>query len=66
MVFCLDKQSNNQTLNIKTDFEKYIICDVSITLMSHVSATSSRSCANDVLGVFTFLSINCVLFNQFS
>ena len=32
MVFGLDKQSYiNQTLNIKTDFENYIICDVSIT-----------------------------------
>ena len=34
MVFDLDKQSYNQTLNIKTDFENYIICDVSITLMT--------------------------------
>ena len=30
MVFGLDMQSYNQTLNIKTDFENYIICDVSI------------------------------------
>ena len=33
MVFGLDNQWYNQTLNMKTDFEKYIICDVSITLM---------------------------------
>ena len=26
MIFGLDKQSYNQTLNIKTDFENYIIC----------------------------------------
>ena len=36
MVFGLDKQSYNQTLNIKTDFENYIICDVSIALMTCV------------------------------
>ena len=40
MIFGLDKQSYNQTLNIKTDFENYIICDVTITLMT--------SCVGDV------------------
>ena len=34
MVFGLDKQLYKQTLNIKTDFEKYIFWDVSITLMT--------------------------------
>ena len=41
MLFGLDKQSYDQTLNIKTDFENYIICDVSITLM--------MSCVGDVV-----------------
>ena len=41
MVFGLDKQSYNQTLNIKTDFENYIMCDVSITLMT--------SCVGDIV-----------------
>ena len=34
MIFHLDKQSYNQTLNTMTDFENYIICDVRITLMT--------------------------------
>ena len=41
MIFGLYKQSYNQTLNIKTDFENCIICDVRITLM--------MSCVGDVL-----------------
>ena len=40
MIFGLDKQLYKQTLNIKTDFENYIICDVRITLMT--------SCVGDV------------------
>ena len=39
MIFGLDKQSYNQTLNIRTDFEN-LICDVRITLMT--------SCVGDV------------------
>ena len=41
MVFGLDKQSCNKTLNLKMDFENYIICDVSITLM--------MSCVGDIV-----------------
>ena len=41
MVFGLDEQSFNQTLNIQTDFENYIIGDVSITFMT--------SCVGDVV-----------------
>ena len=62
MVFGLDKQSYNQTLNIKRDFENYIICYISITLMT--------SCVGDLFEkhwvISLFLSINCVLFNQFT
>ena len=35
MIFGLNNQLHNWTLNIKTDFEKkYAICDVSIILMT--------------------------------
>ena len=34
MIFGLNNQLRNLTLNIKTDFEKYAICDVSIILMT--------------------------------
>ena len=40
MIFGLHNQCNNETLIIKTDFEKYEICDVIITLM--------MSCVGDV------------------
>ena len=52
MIFGLCKQSYNQTLNIKTDFENCINCDVRKTLMTSYA--------------FTFLSMICVLFNLFS
>ena len=57
MVFCLDKQSYNQTLNIKTDFEKYIICDVSITLMT--------SCVGDVIEKLRKRCIGCLHFFKY-
>ena len=41
MIFGLDMQSYNQILDIKTDFENYIICDVRIILMT--------SCVGDVV-----------------
>ena len=66
MVFGVDKQSYNQTLNIKTDFENYIICDVRITLMTSCVGDVFEKLRNDALGAFTFLSIICVPFNRFS
>ena len=54
MVFGLDKQSYNQTLNIKTDFENYIICDVSIPLMT--------SCVDDVVEELRKRCIGCLHF----
>ena len=66
MIFGLDKKSHNQTLNIKTDFENNIICDVRITLMTSCVGDFFEKLRNDALGAFTFLSIICVLFNRFS
>ena len=57
MVFGLDKQSYNQTLNIKTDFENYIICDVSITLMT--------SCVGDVVEELRIRCIGCLHFFKY-
>ena len=58
MVFGLDKQSYNQTLNIKTDFENYIICDVSITLMT--------SCVGDVFEKLRKRRIGCLHFLKYT
>ena len=66
MIFGLDKQSYNQTLNTKTGFENYIICDVRITLMTSCVGDLFEKLRKDALGAFTFLSIICVLFNRFS
>ena len=66
MVFGLDKQSYNQTLNIKTDFENYIICVASITLMTSCVGDVVEKLRKRCIGCLHFLSINCVLFNQFS
>ena len=66
MIFGLDKQSYNQTLNIKTDFENFIICDVIITLMTSCVGDVFEKLRKDVLGAFNFLSIICVLFNRLS
>ena len=57
MVFGLDKQSFNQTLNIKTDFENYKICDVSITLMT--------SCVGDVVEELRKRCIGCLHFFKY-
>ena len=57
MVFGLDKQSYNQTLNIKTDFENYIIYDVSITLMT--------SCVGNVVEELRKRSIGCLYFFKY-
>ena len=66
MIFGLDKQSYKQTLNIKTDFENYIICDVRITLMTSCVGDVFEKLRKHALGAFTFLSIICVLFNRFA
>ena len=57
MVFGLDKQSYNQTLNIKTDSENDIICDVSITLMT--------SCVGDVVEELRKRCIGCLHFFKY-
>ena len=67
MLFGSNNLCHNETLNIKTDYGKYEICDVIITLMtSFVGQVSEKLCKNNVLGDFTFLSIKCVIFDQFS
>ena len=65
MIFGLYKQSYNQTLNIKTNFENCIICDVKITLTPCVGDVFEKL-RKDAVGAFTFLKIICVLFNRFS
>ena len=57
MVFGLDNQWYNQTLNINADFEKYIICDVSITLMT--------SCVGDVADNLCKQCIGCLHFSKY-
>ena len=57
MVFGLDKQSYNQTLNIKTDFENYITCDISITLMT--------SCVGGVVEELRKRCIGCLHFFKY-
>ena len=66
MVFGLDKQSYNQTLNIKTDFENYIICDVSITVMTSCVGDVVEELRKRCIGCLQFFKYKCVLFNQFS
>ena len=58
MIFGLDKQSYNQTLNIKTDFENYIICDVRITLMT--------SCVGHVFEKLRKRCIGCLHFFKYN
>ena len=58
MIFGLNKQSYNQTLNIETDFENYIICDVRITLMT--------SCVGDVFEKLSERCIGCVHFFKYN
>ena len=58
MIFGLDKQSYNQTLNIKMDFENYIICDVRITLMT--------SCVGDVFQKLRKRCIGCLHFFKYN
>ena len=57
MVFGLDKQSYNQTLNIKKDFENYLIGDVSITFMT--------SCVGDVVEELRKRCIGCLHFLKY-
>ena len=57
MVFGSDKQSYNQTLNITTDFENYIIFDVSITIMT--------SCVGDVFEKLRKRCIGCLHFFKY-
>ena len=58
MIFRLDEQSYNQTLNIKTKFENYIICDVRITLMT--------SCVGDVFKKLRKRCIGCLHFFKYN
>ena len=58
MIFRLDKQSYNQTLNTKTDFENYVICDVRITLMT--------SCVGDVFEKLRKRCIGCLHFFRYN
>ena len=58
MIFGLDKQLYNQTLNIKTDFENYIICDVRIHLMT--------SCVGDVFEKLRKRCIGCLHFFKYN
>ena len=55
MVFGLYKQLYNQTLNIKTHFENYIICDVSITLMTSYAGDVVEELRKRCIGCFHFL-----------
>ena len=57
MVFGLNNQLHNWTLNIKTDFEIYRICDVSITLMT--------SCVGDVAEKQRKQCIGCLYFSKY-
>ena len=57
MVFGLYKQWYSPTLNIKTDFESYKICDVSITLMT--------SCVGDVVNKLRKRCIGCLHFFKY-
>ena len=57
MVFGLDKQSYNQTLNIKTEFENDVICDVSITLIT--------SCVGDFVEESRKQCIGCLHFFKY-
>ena len=54
MIFGLCKQSYNETLNIKTDFENCINCDVRITLMTSCVGDVFEKVQKDALGAFTF------------
>ena len=58
MIFGLDKQSYNQTLNIKTDFENHIICDIRITLMT--------SCVGEVFEKLRKRCIGCLHFFKYN
>ena len=56
MIFGLNNQCHNKTLNIKTDYEKYEICDVIITLM--------MSCVGDVSEQLCKQCIGCLHFSE--
>ena len=58
MIFRLDKQSYNQTINIKTIFENYTICDVRIALMT--------SCVGDVFEKLRKRCIGCLHFLKYN
>ena len=57
MIFGLNNQWYNQTLSLKTDFQKYEIRDVSITLMT--------SCVGDVSDMLRKQCIGCLLFSKY-
>ena len=54
MEFGLEKQSYNQILNDKTDFENYITCDFRITLMTSCVGDVFEKLRKHALGAFTF------------
>ena len=58
MIFGLDKQSYKQTLNIKTDFENYIICDVRITLMTSCVGYVFEKLCKRCIGCLHFFKYN--------
>ena len=58
MIFRLDKQSYNQTLNIKTNFENYIICDVRITLMTSYVGDVFKMLRKRCIGCLHFFKYN--------
>ena len=68
VIFGLNNQLHNWTLDLKTDFEKYEICDVSIILMTSCVGDVVEKLRKQCIGCLHFskYSINCVIFIQFS
>ena len=57
MICNLNNQLYNQTLNVTTDFQKYEICDVSVTLMT--------SCVGDVSEILRKQCSGCLHFSKY-
>ena len=57
MIFGLNNQLHNWTLNFKTDFENYEICDYSINLIT--------SCVGDVAEKMCKQCIGCLHFSKY-
>ena len=59
MIFGLNNQLHNWTLNIKTDFEKkYAICDVSIILMTSRVGDVAEKLRKQCIGFLHFSWFN--------